>query len=239
MLRNIIGMVGRGATGGGGGGTDPYWSNVVLSIPPGGTNGDTTATDAKGLHNLTAAGTASVSSAQSKFGGTSLSFGGGYFGCAASSDFDFGTGDFTVEWWGWKSANGASGYDSVCSTESINGSGGTGWVVECSLTRGIYMYGPSAVLVVSATFNPNDSTWHHYAVCRAAGVAYIWKDGVMLASRAFTGSVGGGSAVFGIGGSGVSTTYRYAGYIDDLRITKGVGRYTSAFTPPTGPFPTS
>jgi hypothetical protein len=39
-------------------------------------------------------------------------------------------------------------------------------------------------------------------------------------------------------GSYVAGTSSANGYLDDVRITKGYARYTSAFTPPTAPFPT-
>ena len=41
----------------------------------------------------------------------------------------------------------------------------------------------------------------------------------------------------GDGNDGVSPTASFSGYIDDFRITKGIARYTSNFTPPTAPFP--
>ncbi len=36
---------------------------------------------------------------------------------------------------------------------------------------------------------------------------------------------------------GPSLSGPFLGYIDDLRITKGIARYTTTFTPPTKAFP--
>ena len=38
-------------------------------------------------------------------------------------------------------------------------------------------------------------------------------------------------------GQGTNGTYDYVGYIDELRITKGIARYTSTFSVPTASFP--
>lgn len=215
-------------------GGDPYLASVMLLASGDGTPGDTVAPDLSTRHVLTKSGSADLSATQSKYGGTSMYLNGGYFGEAPSTDYAFGTGDFTIEWWGWKSTSG--GYDEVCGCENTNGSGTNGWVVECSSSRGVYMFADNGGIeaVINYPSTPggfNDSTWHHWAITREGTTAKLWKDGLEVYSGTSTKDIRA-YGPFGIGGSSVSTTYRYFGYIDDLRITKGVARYSSTFTPP-------
>src|SRR5690606_34123168 len=79
--------------------TDPYWSSVSSLLHFNGSNGSTTFTDEKGV-GWTASGDAEISTAQSKFGGSSLSLDGtGDWLDASNAGFTFGTGDFTIEAW--------------------------------------------------------------------------------------------------------------------------------------------
>jgi hypothetical protein len=141
----------------------------------------------------------------------------------------FGVHDFTIDFWAWKSANGASGYDTVISVGS-DGNFNGGFSVELSNTRGFcFVY--DAAVRISASMNPNDSTWHHYAVVRNGGTIALFRDGVLLTSAGLTPTLGvTGNAYIGSGASSTGSTFN--GYIDDLRVTRGVARYTATFTPP-------
>jgi len=82
--------------------SDTYYSNVSLLLHCDGSNGSTTFTDnSPSPKTVTANGNASVSTAQSKFGGASAVFDGtgDYLSLDGSSGFAFGTGDFTIEFW--------------------------------------------------------------------------------------------------------------------------------------------
>jgi len=86
------------------------------------------------------------------------------------------------------------------------------------------------------------NTWQHVAVVRSSGITYMYVNGLLSAEGSqnpYTDSpnplyIGAGDFV-----AGVIPTYLYGGYIDELRITNGVARYTANFTPPTGEFPNS
>jgi hypothetical protein len=64
----------------------------------------------------------------------------------------------------------------------------------------------------------------------------MFMDGSVVATTTYATSMVA-SGQFGIGGSVNSTSYRFAGHIDDLRITKGVARYTAGFSVPIEAFP--
>ncbi len=217
---------------------DPYYTSVVALLHCDGADASTTFTDnGPSPKTFTASGAAQVDTAQSKFGGASLLLDGSsdYVSTPVSSDFAFGTGDFTIEFWARKSANGAGGYDVALTTDTSNGSAVSGWFLELSSSRG-FQFWHSSTQVISYSTNPNDSTWHHWAVTRGSGTVRVFKDGTQVATSTYsTAIVAAGS--FGIGGSVNSTSYRFAGHIDDLRITKGVARYTAGFSVPTEAFP--
>lgn len=217
---------------------DSNYASVVTLLHADGTDGGTTLVDnAASPKTYTAFGDAQISTSQSRFGGASMRFDGSgdYFLTSASSDFAF-SGDFTIEWWAWKSANGIGGYDTVATTDTSNGSGVNGWIVELSASRGFFMGASGSPLVSASSVSPNDSTWHHYAISRVSGVVRAFVDGALVSTISNSASIPA-SGGFGIGRNAALTSYPFNGFIDDFRITNGVGRYVTAFSPPTAAFP--
>ena len=194
--------------------------------------------DATAKNVLETVGNAQISTTQSKWGGGSIRFDG--TGDAARIPDDekenlrFGTGNFTIEFWAWKSANGSMNYDTVISIGST-GSYNGGFSVELSASRGFCFIYDNAVRIQS-NFNPNDSTWNHYAVVRDGSTFALYKNGSRLTTATLTPTLGiTGTAYVG---AGALNDNSFNGYIDDLRVTKGLARYTgTTYTTPTAPFP--
>ena len=210
--------------------TDTNIREVSLLLHGNGTNGSTTITDSSLTpKTVTAVGNAQISTAQSKFGGGSIAFDGAgdYLTLVNDSSYNL-TADFTIEAWARKTANGANGYDGLVGTSQ-----GSNSFVEISSIRGVFVVTANNSESLSYSYNPNDSAWHHYAVVKSGATLRIFIDGVSVASRTVIGGLDLRNAFIGRYGG----IYDFNGYIDDLRITKGVARYTANFTPPTAPFP--
>lgn len=217
---------------------DPYWSSVVALLHFDDTPGSATFVDAKG-HSFTSGGTATTSTAQKKFGSASLSLNGatGYVSSASSADWEMGSGNFTIECW-IRPAVAVTTRMEIIARWNNFGFGmqilDTGFLrAFCQgNTGGLVLCGPGATTVTH-------NAWHHVAFVRAGTTLQLFLDGVSQATATFTGAIDTITDTLDIGyDNGVASRY-FNGNIDEVRITKGVARYTGSFTPPTTPFPSA
>ena len=179
---------------------------------------------------LTTVGNANVSTSIVKFGSGSMAFDGtgDYLTIPSSSNFAFGTGDFTVEFWMYPTAN--TPWLSLCGTQPGAITDSRGW--SLSITNG----SPEIAFWSSTKFIPAAITlnqWTHVSVTRSGTTLRMFINGTIANST--TNSENFTFDQLGVGCTGVGIQ-PYNGYIDDIRITKGIARYTSAFTPPTRAF---
>jgi hypothetical protein len=156
----------------------------------------------------------------------------------ANPDLAFGTGDFTIEMW----VNGAN------STALVGGSSprlftlgtaqGTGcFEVYNSFSTGLTIGTGISVLISFTSSTLLDSTWKHFAITRSGTSLKAFVNGTQAGSTA-TNSTNlnlAATTVSWIGAISASAG-NFNGFIDDLRITKGVARYTANFTAPTKAF---
>jgi hypothetical protein len=91
-----------------------------------------------------------------------------------------------------------------------------------------------------ATFAFSLNQWYHIAATRAGATTRLFVNGTSLTLTTNTLQVNSASTgTLSIGSERLFANYNHDlnGYIDDLRITKGVARYTASFTPPVAPHP--
>ena len=180
--------------------------------------------DNAAANDLETVGNAQISTSVKKYGTGSMYFDGtgDQLTVATNPLYKFGTGDFTVECWVY--ANSFSG--SPCIVDSRPSGTAVPWAFYINASGYPYFYDGGSLtssVAVSAT------TWTHIAASRSSGTLKIFVNGVQGYSAASTTDMAGSGLQIGGAFSGSYLN----GYIDDLRITKGVARYTAAFTPPT------
>ena len=222
---------------------DVYFPQTKLLLPFDGANGATTTSDLSDSNqSVTFNNSAVISTAQSKFGGSS-------FYSASNGDIAQITNksitnhlhtasNFTVEFWHKSTESGTpSGFFFDTTWTSTNYGMWMGYYsgewrfAVCKASSGNYVVRTE----ISATWsNPTD--WHHFALVRNGTTYTYYVDGSSVA----TGTSAGGEGTisndsgysFGLGGVLDNTAYSLNGYYDDLRISH-LARYTGNFTPPT------
>jgi hypothetical protein len=191
--------------------------------------------DAATKNNMLSTGTAQASTTQAKWSPTSLKLAGGTDALTipSSSNFNFGSGDFTIEAWIYVSAYVSS---SAIISKGVNGPflifiGASSEITFYSSTNGSTW----AISDLRFATNPATGTWHYIAVTRSGTTVRTFFNGVLANSTTLTGAVVSNATDVSVGRYSSS----FNGYIQDLRLTKGVARYTANFTPPTAALPTN
>lgn len=219
---------------------DPQFSSVSLLLPFDGANNSTTFTDAS-LNALVPAavnGATRIRTAQSKWGGASAFFDANtsWIRYTPQAALEF-SGLFTIELWIFQTILA----DKILASSSSDTNTQIFRVHQVNFgdlsffLNGVQVFGPTPAGITA-------NAWHHLALCRSATGTRMFVNGLQKGS---TNTSWSGSfrmdviGTFFFGGSHLSSTYDYLGYIDDLRVTKGVARYTADFTPPSGPHPTA
>tara|TARA_Y100000114_G_scaffold108908_1_gene102299 strand:+ start:119 stop:5299 length:5181 start_codon:yes stop_codon:yes gene_type:complete len=195
-------------------------------------------------HTGQAFGDATISSTQSKWGGNSLYLDGSDVVRYSTDDaMKLSTEDFTIEAWVYRTSNVSYGtvvarWDSAGNNRSYIArfDGHTPYFYYTTNGSSGSTVGRSFAGVTTSL-----NTWHHVAWVRKDGYLKFYLDGVESSSVYNMSGVnifGASDSKFAVGGinstpSGhLSGTNFFAGYIDDLRIIKGKGLYSGAFTPP-------
>jgi hypothetical protein len=174
---------------------------------------------------LETVGNAQVSTSVVKYGSGSMFFDGtgDYLTVPSSVNLTFGTGDFTVEFWVY--------LPSASTTQVLfdNRNLGTGIVIfSNSGTLTVNFNNSGGTLITGGVLTSN--IWTHIALSRASGSSRLFINGTQSGSTASDSNNYPTNATYiGSNFSGGQTT---TGYLDDLRITRGVARYLSNFIPP-------
>ncbi len=225
--------------------TDPSWTSVVLLLPFDGVDGATTTTDlSNSAHAMTFSGNAQLDTAQFKFGTASLlcDGAGDLVFSADSADWNFGSGLFTIE--AFIRPN------SVTSNRFIVSQWGNAsnmawalWISAGTLSWNVSTTGANNLADIAAGTVSNGS-WQ-FAAIDYDGTKYRLYLGT-TGTAAMVGSSSTGRTIFNAAasmtvGASEAGSFGYDGWIDEIRITKGVARYASdaGATIPTIAFPTS
>ena len=226
--------------------SDPYRNQVSLLLHGDGANGSTTIVDSSpSPKTVTAFGDAQISTAQSKFGGSSIAFDGtgDYLTIPPSAEFEFGTDPFTVEFWIYPTTS-TAGRAVFCTVD--NGNLDTGGIDILGISSNLYFYFTGSGIINIAVSLPTLNTWNHYAFVGVSPTdTRVYRNGTLEGTSSTSRNItytGQNELVVGArhggGATGVGPIQNFFdGYIEDLRITKGVARYTSNFTLPNAPFP--
>ena len=192
-----------------------------------------------------------ITSEQQIIGNTSIRFTSAdstYITCPDSDDWDFGTGDFTLECWvNFSSINTAQQFVSAgCEADGASNMWNFGYTYNTSYNyiglNFVYYNGSGYTYNFTGSHIADINTWYHVAVARDGATMYFFFDGSLID----TWEIGSNTNLSG-GSTGLILGARYQanqsvimeyfdGHMDGLRISKGIARYTSSFTPETQRF---
>lgn len=152
-------------------------------------------------------------------------------------DFTF-TGDFTIDLW-WYYPSGGTGWSGcgLFDNGDTAGDSNTLWIYQAYYWNGsanVQTLGANVGgIAIIDTVALVGATWYHVALTRQGSNLYLFKNGALVASGTYSGTLTPSHGVF-VGSS--NTGYPNQGNLDELRVVNGTAVWTSNFTPPTAPY---
>jgi len=200
---------------------DPYWDNVVLlmhmdSIP---------FVDETARHTISTVNSMAINSEIKQYGTASGDFNNGYLSIPHSADFDLQGESFTIECW-INLTTTASFSNPILSTYQTASVGFEFEVYNQVVT--VWLSGDVRDIIGTTIIQPN--TWYHVAVSGSPGSYRLFVNGVQEGATYTKATSLNTTKPLSIG-YWPAVGRKFPGYIDGLRITKGISRYNSTFTP--------
>jgi len=180
---------------------------------------------------MTSTGTTEVTTQFKRFGSESGVYTGtGRQSVTNATNLQFGSGDYTIEAWVYRPSA------TLLRTLLSKGGAATGWLLQINSSQQV-IFTVTSTIILTSTTTITAGTWTHVAITRSGTSTRLFVGGNLEAtatdSTAFSQTENLSIGVDRSNTSGLN------GYLDDIRITKGVARYTATFTPPTATFPTA
>lgn len=224
--------------------SDPSFTSTVLLLGFNGANGNGTVDDESFVNHADVFGQVGINApvadtSVKKFGVSSFIFNGsGFIEWADGNEFALGAGDFTLEC--FVRFNNLTGFQTIYSQwESVaNHSILFDWAPN-NLRVGLATNTSGADTFIQAAWTPSTGIWYHVCVERSSNTIRLYVDGAVIGTpTAYAGTLFNSSQNPRVGflptaGNG------FKGYMDELRLTKGVARYSGAFTVPSAAYPRS
>lgn len=217
---------------------DPYWQNVVLLIQP--TASDSSVVDySNHRHTISAFNGATLTTSVPDPAGGSrkiVTFDGvdDYLEAADSADWDFGTGDFTIEGWVYfNNLLAGSNYGLMQNYQNDNNY--WGFWIDNNGNNGFKIRNRVGGINTVQVNSPGDFTttgqWVHFAFVRSGNDHYNFVEGQLVASVTDSSAYNDFAGPLWIGKRYNAGDVFLDGHYASVRVTKGVARYTSNFTP--------
>ena len=179
-------------------------------------------------NNLVTVGDTKLSTAVTKFNKSAMYFDGtGDYVLIPDATNLLLSGDFTVEAWVYTSS--FTGNPTIL-TIGTEAAGRTIFFFNSDGKIRFDVYGSSGTTGYT-TVVPTINTWNHIAFTRSGSVVNGFVNGVLAGTTTGVSTATWGNVTRAAIGADGSLSSLLTGYIDDLRITKGVARYASTFTP--------
>ncbi len=156
------------------------------------------------------------------------------------SEFNFGSGNFTIEMWASSVSLASIGYIAAAGMDGV----GQDWALHTAADGTITWDGPGPFSSSSGAFK-TDGLFHHYAFVRNGSTFTMYVDGVSVGSGSSGASIGYTNTYALSFGGLIDPTpsdddlVDLTAILDEIRVSVGIARYTSNFTPPSAPFGSS